>query len=308
MIISWLKQKMKTFLKFRIDERDIISIFCDKHLLKIDFISILPTGGKTLLWVLQFWNHEFILITISNDVWLLYNSWSSFDSSIWTLPHIISTMWSWCSLTPNEHLIPNTIWPSTNLRVSCKPLLLRSRTNLIGNKRISHETTTCVACSWIRWVILKELELSLNMQSSQRRSLRYGPKHWSSCSWLHMDIFSTSPEISECPRHSKIPILNHEITKICINWSSSETMNSCIEPNFNVNILMITCFEQKSIPWIAPLSMEWGLMATLLGKNCINCVLNVSLTRRKNFYSTCIPIRWIRFDSWDHRSQKWYFW
>jgi hypothetical protein len=49
MIISWLKQKMKTFLKFRIDERDIISILCDKDLLKINFISILPTGGKTLL-------------------------------------------------------------------------------------------------------------------------------------------------------------------------------------------------------------------------------------------------------------------
>lgn len=127
--------------------------------------------------------------------------------------------------------------------ISGKPLLLAAGRGLTGNIHVSHVATTSVTCT-TSIIVLEELEVTVDLNSSERTSLGNSPKHWGSSSWCDHHIFSTSPKVVECTDFEvEVTILDHQISKNGVVRSTAQTVDGGIVADLHVDRAMIAWFE-----------------------------------------------------------------
>lgn len=210
MVLTWLNENMKSFFKLGVDSSSWVSVLRNIYIFKTNFISILPALSMTNFVFLESWNHQFVLVAIRDDIWFFDDHWGLINCCVWSRTILWATIRSWGSWRSYKHHVPDTWSPRLHISISCEPLLLRSRNNISSNKCISQITSTGITSTWIWWIILEKLKISINMDSSQRTSLRNCPKERCSSCWSNMNVLGSPPEVVESSDfHAEVTILNH---------------------------------------------------------------------------------------------------
>lgn len=224
---------MKSLINLRIYHGGWRNVTGYENLREINLISIFPVRCVSNFICLQPGDHEFITTIGVNYVRLLQDPWSLSDCRIRaTIDVATMALRGACTADPNA--VPDGIVGRTNLSIPRDPLLLTAWSHFASDIHVSHISTTCKSCT-TPIIILEQLKVTVDLDSSERGSLRYSPEHWSTSCWCHHNILSTSPKVVKCTNFIiEVTILDHEIAQDGVGWFAPETMNCGIVTNFHV--------------------------------------------------------------------------
>lgn len=142
---------MKSFFNFLANFLSTSFFVCNKNLRKINFICIKIILSSSSLSKFNIRNHQFVLITISDDVRFFNHCWGRIncDKRITTL---ITTMGFRSTLSAYKHHVPNGTLVPDEITITIKELLLTTRAYLTCYNDISHKASACICSSELTFI------------------------------------------------------------------------------------------------------------------------------------------------------------
>jgi hypothetical protein len=110
-------------------------------------------------------SHKNITTVLFDQIRLLSNSWGDVNSSFGSIS-IVAAVRAGCTGGSNPNHVPNTTATIADVSVSRDPLLLTSRSPGSRHLHISHKSTGSISCSGVRGIVLVNLKITINLDSS----------------------------------------------------------------------------------------------------------------------------------------------
>lgn len=240
-------------------------------------------------------SHQLELVAVHNDVGLLNNDGRLSNSRSRGLVVGVAAVGSGGTGAANPDHVPDTTFTAADVGVSGEPLLLGAGGDLAGNLHVGHEAARCVTSS-TTVVVLEEIQVTIDLDSSERGSLGNSPDH-AALSGDSSHVLSTAPEVGESATGEiEVTILAHEVAKSSVSGGSAETVHSSVVADLDVQVVLAGC-EHEGVSAFAPLAVPSGNVTTVLSQDSVDSGLGGAVVGLEDVDLLGVPSGRVRLGS-----------